>query len=391
MLRVDVRHARPGMSLALPILNPAAPGRILLRVGYEMTPEVLGRLNELGIRQVWVRYPSLNFLEKFIDPATIQKQSAVVEQISSTFEKLQTESTARLDYDQYTQSIGELIQQLISNPATAVFLGDIAEDANDLMRHSSAVMYLALLMGLKLEGYIVRERKHVAPDRAKKLRSLGLGAMLHDIGITMLPDDVREQYQQTGDESDPVYREHTTLGYRLVREQVEPTVSNILLHHHQRYDGSGWSGGGYPVLHENRIHIFTRIVALADQYDRLRHPLGGEPQPAVRALAALRREPLIDQFDPSTLAALFAIAPPYPPGATVRLSDGRFAVCVDHLPEQPCRPKVQIINDPAKLNCDDAPGETLDLSSEQCDSLLVVEADGCDVRKDNFRLPQEQG
>jgi len=388
MLRVDVNHARTGMSLALPVQNPTAPDRLLLRVGYELTDEVILKLRELGVRCIWVQYPSLAVLEKFISVETVQHQSALVSQVAKAFSAMQGESAAKLRYDDYTAAIGDLIEHLVGNPQSAIFLGDIAADANDLMRHSSAVTYLALLMGMKLEAYIVRERRHTDPVRAKEVGNLGLGAMLHDIGVMQLPKEVRERYDATGDESDPAFREHTTLGYQAVRGGVDPTAANVVLHHHQRFDGSGWSGKGFSVLDGRRIHVFSRIAALADTFDALRRPAGRPPRPQAWALRQILTEPMVHRFDPRAIAALLAVAPPYPPGSTVRLSDGRFAVSIDHHPEQPCRPTVQFIPEPGDPRVsDDGPIETLNLLDVP-DELHIAHAEGADVTDCNFDLPE---
>jgi HD-GYP domain-containing protein (c-di-GMP phosphodiesterase class II) len=388
MLRVELRDAKPGMVLALPIQNPKAPARVLLRVGYELTPEIVDKLREVGIRSIWVRYPSLAFLEKFIDAEKVQTQSAVVGQIADTFQTLQQQASAKLPYETYTKSIGQLVDYIVSHPQSAMFLGDIADASDDdLLRHSSAVTYLAVLMGLKLEGYLVRERRHVDPARAKEVSNLGLGAMLHDVGTSQLDPEVRERYKQTGNENDPQWQEHTALGYRMVRGKIDPSAAAVVLHHHQRYDGSGHAGKDFPVLREKNIHVFARIVAVADHFDCIRSPANLPQQPTVWVLNSMLTEPLASKFDVQVLATLLAVVPPYPPGSIVRLSDGRHAVCIDHNIPNPCRPVVQIIPDPKTLSGEDLPsGPQVDLAGES-PRLFVAQWDGQDVGELNFQPP----
>ena len=76
-----------------------------------------------------------------------------------------------------------------------------------------------------------------------------------------------EKYEASGDESDPAWREHPALGYRLVRGKVSATAASTVLHHHQHYDGSGFAGADFPVMRNKRIHIFARIVTVAEQFD----------------------------------------------------------------------------------------------------------------------------
>lgn len=384
MLKVDLHRAKKGMKLALPVNNPRIPARNLLRVGYELNEAIVQKMEGMGIRSVWVRYPSLEFLEKYLDREAVAARQQVVCSITDTFERMQQTANAKLSYDTYTASIGSLVDQLISHPQTAVFLGDLSDSSDELMRHSATVTYLSVLLGLKLETYMVRERKHVEPGRAKEVISLGLGAMLHDIGITMLDEPVRHRYEQTGDESDPAYRQHPALGFRQVRGKIEPSAATVVLNHHQRFDGSGYVGEEFPVLNDKRVHVFARIAAAADQFDRMHNPTGMPTQPTVWVLSAMLNKPLVSKFDPQVLRALLEVVPPYPPGSILRLSDGRHAVCIDHNADEPCRPSVQILEDADNLDIEnDAPGQTIDLAEEPRE-LYVAECEGQDVSQLNF-------
>lgn len=345
MLRVSVSKIRPGMKLALPVKNPAVPTRTLLRAGFELDPETGKKLEAKGVRVVWVAYPNMDFMRKYLSPALIEKQAEVTQQIADAFTALQADCTARLEYDTYTKNIEALMDQLLTQPVPAVFLGDLAATDDQLTRHSSAVAYLSLLMGLKTECYLVKERKHIEPGRAKQVVNLGLGAMLHDIGYAKLDEQTRGRYLKTGDETDPAWREHTALGYEAVRGKIDPSAATVVLHHHQKWDGSGFAGAKFPVLREHRIHVFARIAGVANLFDRLHNPVGGRTRPVVRVLRMLMEEPWSSRLDPLVVQALIAVVPPYPPGSLVRLSDMRTAVVVDHHPDAPCRPVVQPIEE----------------------------------------------
>jgi HD-GYP domain-containing protein (c-di-GMP phosphodiesterase class II) len=208
--------------------------------------------------------------------------------------------------------------------------------------------------------------------------------MLHDIGIMLLPDEVRQRHEATGDETDPGWREHPALGYRHVRGKIEPSAATVVLNHHQRADGSGYAGKGMPVLCDKAMHVYARIAAVADHFDMLRRPHGVPPQPTVWALSAILSDTQRHKFDPVVLRALVECVPAYPPGSIVRLSDGRHAVAIDHNAAHPCRPTVQTIPDPDRLDGDSLPpGDQIDLSEHNAE-LLVVEADGADVTELNF-------
>ena len=138
MLRVELSNARPGMTLALPVQHPRYYQQVLLKRGYTLESQTIGRMLELGVRSVWVDYPSLDFLDRMLPTELLQTQGKLVHEIASGFEQAQSRSVARLPFDTYRQSISDLVNQLIGNPAAAVFLGDLSQAAGEgLMRHSS--------------------------------------------------------------------------------------------------------------------------------------------------------------------------------------------------------------------------------------------------------------
>jgi len=372
------------MTLALPIMNPRLPGHELLHVGYELTPAVIEKLDEMRVRVLWVDYPSLSFLSRFVNRESLSLQAEVVNQIQHTFEALQHTSAAKLNYDSYTTTIGSLVDSVISNPDAALFIGDLfgQTTGDELMRSGSSVTYLSLLLGLKLEGYLIKQRKHVDSLRAKDVVALGVGAMLHDIGVTMLPKEVVDRYRQTRDETDPAWQEHTALGFRAVRGRIGPSSATVVLHHHQRYDGKGYAGKDFPVQQGEGIHIYARIAAAADVFNRLRNPASGAEPTQVWVLAAMLSEKLRTRFDPNVLRALVEVVPPYPPGSRVTLSDGCEAIVIDYNIADPCRPVVQ------KLPGNQLPepgkplGSTVDLREEP--DLCVVACEGQQTEAFNF-------
>lgn len=385
MLRVEIKAARPEMTLALPVMNPRLPGHQLLHVGYELTPAVIEKLDEMRVRTIWVDYPSLSFLNKYVDPGAIVIRANVVTQMQNTFEALQETSAAKLNYDAYTNTISDLVDSVLTNPEAALFIGDLCEteSGDEMMRAGSSVTYLSILLGLKLEGYLIKQRRHVTePERAKYVVPLGVGAMLHDIGVTMLPKEVVARYNETHDESDPAWREHPALGFRAVRGRIEPAAATVVLHHHQQFDGSGYAGKDFPVQAGEGIHIFARIAAVADVFTRLSNPASGEAMPQVWALAAMLSEKLRTRFDPNVLRALAEVVPPYPPGSRVTLSDGSQAIVIDHHISDPCNPTVQRLPDNVLPKPGQPLGETINLREH--DKLNIVACDGKRTEPYNF-------
>jgi putative two-component system response regulator len=104
-------------------------------------------------------------------------------------------------------------------------------------------------------------------------RSLPRASMLHDIGKVGIPDAILQKPARLSAEEFAVIQRHPTIGGRTLEKlcELDPEdvflklAHEIALHHHERWDGSG-----YPFsLSQEQIPLSARIVALADVYDAL--------------------------------------------------------------------------------------------------------------------------
>jgi HD-GYP domain-containing protein (c-di-GMP phosphodiesterase class II) len=389
MLRVPIIAAKPGMVLALPVFHPRRPDTMLLKLGMRLDERSIRRLREIRLRQIWIAYPGADFAAEYICPAVFEAQAALTWQVSRALEAVSSGAHARLEYGEYRGAISGLLTRLVANPAAAVFIQELAEREDRTLRHASTVCLLSLLMGLKLDDYLVVERSRLGASHARDVTNLGVGAMLHDIGMLRLDPAVVQRWNRALDESDPEWRRHVLTGFEMVKDAIGPAAAAGVLHHHQRFDGSGFprralrTGADEPVRGSD-IHIFARIIAAADLYDRIRWspaaPEGDAPLPAVRVLRRLQEEPYVRWLDPMVYTALLAVVPAYAPGTMVTLSDGRSGVVVEWFPDDPCRPTLAITgNDPERAL--DRPER---LSLRACPDLAVARAEGEDVSADNF-------
>jgi putative nucleotidyltransferase with HDIG domain len=153
-------------------------------------------------------------------------------------------------------------------------------------RHSAAVARYARAMagelGLSAE---LQELVHTA-------------GLLHDIGKFAFPDSILLAERPLSEEQWEIIRRHPGDGARIVRrvEGYGP-VANIVLSHHER-----WDGAGYPRnLAGEEIPLAARLIAAADAYDVLtaRDSYRRPVSPAA-AVAELRRK-AGSQFDPEVI------------------------------------------------------------------------------------------
>ncbi len=378
------------MEIAMPVLHPRSDTRLLLRPGALLEKSTIERLIELGLPEIWIKYPNMEMVAKFISPKIHTSRAHVASQVAAAFDTAGKNMHARMDFPSYSSAMSTLMARLIEDPDAALFIGEISDTGSPAIRHGANVGFLAMLMGLKLDFYLLRERSRLNPRLAKDVTSLGVAAMLHDIGMTRLRASVLKRWSEHHDDTDPEWRRHVRLGYQLIRGHVEPSAAAAVLHHHQRFDGSGFPtkiiDGEERGLEGSQIHIFARILIAADLYDRMVHPaytIGDSEEtrrsrPPVFALNRIIHEPYKSWLDPIVLQALIAVCPAYAPGSIVRLSDGRQCAVIDWDPRDTCRPTVRELTHFE----DEEHGEVVDLRRNT--HLHIVECDGFDVGSYNF-------
>ncbi len=145
---------------------------------------------------------------------------------------------------------------------------------------------------------LVGERLHLSDEERRQLR---IGAVLHDVGKIGIPEEIlRKPGALTPDEM-RIMRGHPELGYMILRAvDGLDHVLDIVLHHHERYDGTGYPHG----LKGDAISLPARVVGVVDAFTAMtsdRPYRKGMPQEA--AVAELRRN-AGGQFDPVVVQAL---------------------------------------------------------------------------------------
>lgn len=385
MLRVPVHDIRAGMVLARPVPLPNDPRRFLLQRGVEVPVDLAPRLRELGIYEVWIRYRDLEFLEEIIDEELGECQREVYHHVRRNFENMMRGAALDLDIGRFQTSIGDLFGFLKKSPYGNVLLQKLDAFDNYLMSHSTNVCYLALLLGMELERYLISERSFKSPREAKDLQLLGLGCLLHDVGKMKIPDHILHKPARLTRDEMQVMELHTVYGHAMVKGQVPASAAEIVLNHHQRFNGQGYpgrvdaaTGSELPPLAGRRIPIFSRIATIVDVYDAATTKrCYSAAKPSVQVLHEMRTW-CSGFFDPVVERAFYGIVPPFPIGQVVVLNNGVEAAVVDFNPAHPHRPKVQGLVDPAGVPYADPSLEEIDLALYP--DLEIATVDGVDVR-----------
>ncbi len=125
---------------------------------------------------------------------------------------------------------------------------------NETGGHSERVTQIALLIARQLEV------------DTKGVQEIQWGAILHDVGKIGIPDQILRKPGKLTDDEWIVMRTHPQIGYEMLKEIpfLAPSL-DIVLHHHEKFDGTGYPTG----LSGKAIPLAARIFAIADTYDAM--------------------------------------------------------------------------------------------------------------------------
>lgn len=381
MLRVSLEQIEAGMVLARPVASPSQPHRQVLPRDAEIPTDAVSHLRRLGIDEVWVRCRRLEFLEQLICEDLAERRRDLYRQVRENFEQVMHRATVGFDLQHYQSSLADLFDTLHQTTFGPLLLEQVGTVDNYLLSHSTNVCYVALLVGMKLQRYLEQERSHLPSAEAREVSRLGLGCLLHDIGKLRIPAEILNKPGKLTAEEFEIMKRHPVLGLEMLDGKADDDTADIVLNHHQRWDGRGYperrdpvSGEKLPGLAGREISIFSRIATIADIYDAATSKrCYSDAKPPVQVLHELRTW-CRGAFDPVVEQAFYEVIPPFPIGSVVELSNCIEAAVVDFNPQRPALPTVQCLRS--------ASGEQLaeEIDLAECEGLDIVRVGQTDVR-----------
>jgi putative nucleotidyltransferase with HDIG domain len=227
---------------------------------------------------------------------------------------------------QTDQVIDSMVGKMLEQEESAIRL--LSENAGEKASlHSLNVTVISLLLG-----------KAMGLD-ADALKSLGAGALLHDIGKIELPERLRWSDTHFNSAERKLYQEHVDKGIALGGAmRLSAGALAIVAQHHELIDGRGFP----RQLTNEQISPLARIVALVNHYDNLCNP--ANPARAVTPHEALSQifAQMKRQFDAAVLTMFIRMMGVYPPGSVVELTDGRLALVASVNSSRPLKPRIVI-------------------------------------------------
>ncbi len=177
----------------------------------------------------------------------------------------------------------------------------------------------------------------------RKRTDLGIGALLHDIGMFIIPKEIIEKTDELTEEEYDKIKTHPFLGYKVLIQigKLSRNVAVTALHHHEMFNGSGYPKG----LSGNHIYSLSRIVSIASVYASLvrmrTYRESMHPSEAVKKMLTDFK----NKFDPKLLNIFLRTLGLYPPSTYVLLSNGGTGQVIENNPDFPKTPRIHLLFD----------------------------------------------
>ncbi|MHB8757788.1 MAG: HD-GYP domain-containing protein, partial [Bacillota bacterium] len=246
MKLVTVDRLQPGMVVAKTVFG--ADRQVLLASGMVVKPQFISQLRRRGVPSVYIideRFPDIETTDVVSAETRVEALAATKEVLSEVKERAKsglgklTGTEARKVKDQ----VNNIIDELIQNRDLVVNLTDIRAADDYTFGHSVNVCILSLMTAIGI-GY-----------EPQRLRELGIGALLHDVGKTQIPEEILNKPGVLSAGEFEEVKKHPTYGFEIVRRQdgLSSLSAHVAYQHHERSNGEGYPRG----LIGTEIHEFA--------------------------------------------------------------------------------------------------------------------------------------
>ena len=155
----------------------------------------------------------------------------------------------------------------------------------------------------KVNAYAVAlaETIGLSPDEVSRVST---AALLHDIGKIGIPDEVLNKKAKLSRENWEAIKAHPRLGTNIVSNIPQLVgCADSILHHHERWDGSGYPDG----LKGDQIPLESRILAIADTFEAMSSARPYRPAFSREEVIEELRKGAGTQFDPNLVEVFLGI------------------------------------------------------------------------------------
>lgn len=305
-------------------------GNILLKMGSRLTESLIQSLKKRGVF-------ALEIVEEndISDAEDREKIDIISEKIRSEAEETVRDTWHAVlqgkafSMNKVQKVVEGVLQELFTKDYAYLKLADIRALDEYTFAHSVNVCVLSLILGI-IKGY-----------SEESLYELGIGALLHDLGKTIIPTEILNKPGPLNNEEMAIVRKHPAYGFSILCQEPAIIFSSALIayQHHERCNGEGYPKG----LNQGEIHEYAQIVAIVDVYDALTsdRPYRKRllPYEAVETLIAMSTQ----ELNFNIVKLFLKNVDIYPVGSIVELNDCSIGIITSVNKNLPIRPQIRML------------------------------------------------
>lgn len=325
MIKISLDNVTPEMKVAKTIYS--ADGKVLLSEGSSIKQTYIEKLKNAGIFWIYIdeeRTKDIVVKDLISEETKLEAMVSIKEVIN----KLKR-GKGKVDIGSIYNVVDKMIEEILSHKEIIINVLDIRSYEDYLYAHSVSASIFTICCGIS----------HKYPQ--SKLRELGVGSLLHDVGKIKIPDEVLNKPGKLTPEEWEIMKKHTTLGFEMLRQQKELNLlsAHVSYQHHERIDGCGYPRG----LSDNEILYYAKIASISDAYDALTAERIYRRRFLPHQAMEIIQQGEDKHFHCELIKKFFENVAPYPVGTQVELSNGLKGV-VSHVKRgKTLRPKVRIL------------------------------------------------
>lgn len=225
--------------------------------------------------------------------------------------------------------VGSLTESVLRNPDALMCFAQLKRKDEYTALHSLRVCILALTFGRQLG--MPRDQ----------LEALGIGALLHDIGMIKVPDEILAKPGALTPQEYALVQQHVVWGAEILsgHRQIPGAALEVVSSHHERYNGSGYLQG----LSGDAIGDFGMIGAIVDHYDAITSDRAYSNGVSAHSVLMRMYEWRNTLFKAALVEKFIQCLGIYPIGSVVELNTGDTGVVAAINRRQRLKPHVMLV------------------------------------------------
>lgn len=289
------------------------------------------------------------------EPVKPAQETAAVPKEKATGRTTEEQKTFVTLYRALYEFLNEIFTAVKANQKFSVDKGmeliagvlDLPNAIEDLHReaiYKKDFRYDSTVHGINVMIFAIKIGDGLGYNR-EQLTELGLAALLHDVGVCKIPNDIVKKEGALINEEYALIKKHPQLGYDIIVNVLDKKyqwLADVVFQEHEREGGQGYPRG----LTGKEIHEYAKIIGMVDVYEALSHPRPQRkrflPYEAAKVIVNSSK----NAFAPRLIKMLITKLSCFPIGSYVVLNSKAIGRVMETNESSPLRPAIEMLYEP---------------------------------------------